>query len=96
MGFGRCACCGVEGQGSRDFLCQDCISPAENRFACQKCGDVWVAEPEALQELRNTADLQIPEQQGGVTVGFSCCDDCAEPEDDASIKVFVLPARHLN
>lgn len=96
MGNGHCACCGIEGQGSTDFLCERCISADENRFYCANCDDCWVATPEAFQALRDALGIVLPEQRSGVTLRLGCCPDCEDESADSKVTIFILPGRMLN
>lgn len=71
----ECVVCQTPGQGTKDFLCDNCGHPDKIYLACLGCGKIYCLTPEDLERLAKAAHKDIPVMPG-ITIKTNACSIC--------------------
>ncbi len=85
---GHCSLCGIEGQGSRDFLCDKCADPELLVVYCSSCGNrTYLTEQDKADSKIWEFLVKLPEfpkleSLKGLSVKLSWCPLCSGPRPE--------------
>lgn len=95
MENGHCVLCEVVGQGSRDFVCENCGGHDKNVLYCAGCGSRYDATPEIMEIIRRFTSTEVPERKG-VSIRISNCFECGTVNGETTVETYVLRTSPLH
>ena len=85
---GHCSLCGIEGQGKRDFLCDQCTDPEQLVAYCSGCDSyLWLTDANKAgnafwEFLSKLPDFPQLDSIKGISVKLSWCPFCPQPRPE--------------
>lgn len=90
----HCIICGVEGEGSRDFLCEECGDPKAIILACSRCRTGREISPRELDDLKPFFPFEVPTRPG-IIVKVAGCPHCGQMEKGVQTEVYEIRGESL-
>jgi Fe2+ or Zn2+ uptake regulation protein len=96
---GQCLVCGVEGQGTKNFLCENCADPEKIIWICVKCGkkvELTEGELEKLYEALKVCG-KYPIRKGIVIKDLSCprCTFISASKEERKVYIYAISKKYL-
>lgn len=89
MTKGHCVVCGIEGSGTKSFICEHCGGHDKIVHFCSGCRARTLLDIAALDVIQKYTTRPIPRRMG-VTVKATCCSKCVPEGTEVNLTIFAL------